>query len=188
MGPMGYIVPGRAPDAQEQFIGGISQNGPFCLDGNEKVKVDQAIGEQVAKCGHAAENSARGPEGRFIAREIGGIQILLLQLDRKFMHLIKYGRHLMIEHREMKDGSADTADHIKDEESLATPKIFQDRPEHPQDEHIDQYMIPSSVQEHIGDELVGLEEHGTNVMEGKKIDDARFYYAPEGLLGQEHQH
>ena len=49
------------------------------------------------------------------------------------------------------------ADHVEGQETLRAEFVFERTPEHPQCEHVEEDMFEIGMQEHVGDELVGME-------------------------------
>jgi hypothetical protein len=62
----------------------------------------------------------------------------------------------MVIEQETKGSPSDSTGDIIIQESFRTPKRFECTPEHPQDEHIEQEMKRTTVEEHIGDYLPDL--------------------------------
>jgi len=60
MGPVGHIIARGVANGRYQLYSAIKKHEPFGFYREKKIKVDKAIGKQVAKSGQATEDSAGG--------------------------------------------------------------------------------------------------------------------------------
>jgi hypothetical protein len=58
----------------------------------------------------------------------------------------------------MQQSRSNATYNIKSEKPLGSPVIFEDASEHPKDQHIPENMQETTVQEHVGDDLVRFEK------------------------------
>lgn len=132
---MGHIAAVTGP-AEEEFDHAIDDDEPFGLQRNRRDEQhDDGIGV------HDAEGEQQTHHGTRRADK----------LDWQFAG--QPGRGDLDQRR------TDAADHVVDEEALRAQFVLQRAPEHPQTEHVEEDVLEIGVQEHVGDELVGVELH-----------------------------
>ena len=72
---------------------------------------------------------------------------------------------------------ADAAYKIEDQEAAGAPEVFKDIAKHPEGEHVEEYMLHTSVHEHIGDVLPGAEHVAAHEIERQmllEVESERF--------------
>jgi hypothetical protein len=58
---------------------------------------------------------------------------------------------------------------IENQETLCAPHIFEQTPEHPEWQHIEEKMRPPTVHKQMRDNLVWFEIYGTDIVKGEHL-------------------
>ncbi len=157
VGDVGHLVAGRG-QGREQFYRDGAEHHPLCLDGNGDGNDEHLLVRE-----HHAEGQQQGIDG---ARSTDGGEAV--ELDRKLMHDREYlsetDRLIETEQPDVEelgnllhDAGTDAAENVIKNEALRTPYALHHRTEHPKHKHVEDDMLPSTMHEHIGDELENVE-------------------------------
>ena len=132
MGEMGHVA--HAPPSEEQLDDGIDDDEPLGLHRNRRNQQhDDRIGMHHAERQQQAHHRAR-------------------RADQQQRQLAERQRREVLDQRR-----THAADHVEGQETLRAEFVFERTPEHPQCEHVEEDMFEIGMQEHVGDELVGME-------------------------------
>jgi len=69
----------------------------------------------------------------------------------------------------LKESGSDAAGYVIEEKLAWSPSALHDATEHPQGEHIEEYVAPSSMCEHVGEELVKVKVWGKHEVQAKEV-------------------
>ena len=144
MGEMGHVAAESRP-AQEQLDHAVNHHEPFGLHRNGRNEQhDDRIGMHHAESQQKPHHRSRRAD----------------ELDGHFARQV--GR------RQLDQRRTDAADHVVDQKTLRPQLVLQRPAEHPQCEHVEEDMLDAGMQEHVGDELVGVE-----LAEGRRPEPER---------------
>lgn len=126
----------------EQLDSSIANDEPFGFDGHKEIEVDALFGEKHSEGQQDAVDGSRSAHGKAPA---GNEQVA--------------------------KPCANAADEVVDQEAARAPIVFQYIAEHPKSEHIENYVAPVGVHEHVGEELPDAETAGGHGVEGQHGGD-----------------
>ena len=183
---MCHIVAAVVRYPRKEFDKRIAYHEIFRPDGHRQGKNKHLlVGEQHAESQQDAIHGSRCPHGghhvQVFLHGDDGIARVYPAVGGKFLGIVD------VLHGFLDETRPDAAHQVVEQETLGTPYLLQDAPEHPYGKHVEKDMGKIGMHEHVGNQLRGVEIVGYDQVKPKvigKVDAISLQY--DGCQVQQH--